>query len=116
MIGSLLARHATKSVLTTAAKTAMRGTLDATKRAVPHFIAHKVASTIAVAAKKRKRVDIDVKHSQEPQLKKAFLAVVSLFQLEVNIGRTNGGTCQLSWSGYITSRYSELFINIKDVD
>ena len=31
MIGSLLARYATKAVLTTAAKTAMRGTLDAAK-------------------------------------------------------------------------------------
>ena len=33
---------------------AMRGTLDAAKRAVPHLIEHKVASTIADAAKKRK--------------------------------------------------------------
>ena len=48
-------------------KTAMRGTLDAAKRAVPHLIAHKVASTIGDAAKKRKGVDIDAKHSQEPQ-------------------------------------------------
>ena len=54
MIGSLLARYATKAMLTTAAKTAMRGTLDAAKRAVSHLIAHKVASTIA-AAKKRSR-------------------------------------------------------------
>ena len=61
-------------MLTTAAMTAMRGTLDAAKRAVPHLIAHKVASTIAAAAaKKRKRVDRDVKHSQEPQLKKSFV-------------------------------------------
>ena len=73
MIGSLLARYATKAVLTTAAKTAIRGTLDAVKRAVPHLIAHKVASIIAAAAKKRKRVDIDAKHSQEPQLKKGFV-------------------------------------------
>ena len=50
-------------MLTTAAKRAMRCTLDAAKRAVPHLIAHKVASTIAAAAKKRKRVDIDAKHS-----------------------------------------------------
>ena len=56
-------------MVTTAAKTAMRGTLDAAKRAVPH----KVVSTIADAAKKRKRVDIDVKRSLEPQLKKAFV-------------------------------------------
>ena len=72
MIGSLIARYATKAVLTTAAKTAMRGTLDA---AVPHLIAHKVASTIVAAAKKRKRVDIVAKHSQEPQLKKAFVDI-----------------------------------------
>ena len=51
----------------------MRGTLDAAKRAAPHLIAHKVASTIADAAKKRKGVDIDAKHSQEPQLKKTFV-------------------------------------------
>ena len=62
-IGSLLARYVTNVMLTTAAKTAMRGTLDATKRAVPHLIAHKVANTIAAAAKKRSRVDIDAKHS-----------------------------------------------------
>ena len=37
------------------------------------YIAHKVASTIADAAKKRKRVDINVKSSQEPQSKKAFV-------------------------------------------
>ena len=37
------------------------------------MIAHKVASTNADASKKRKRVDIDVERSQEPQLKKAFL-------------------------------------------
>ena len=44
------------------------------KRAVQHLIADKVASTMAdVAAKKRKRVHIDAKHSQEPQLNKAFV-------------------------------------------
>ena len=73
MIGSLLARYTTKVVSTTAANTAMQGTLDAAKRAVPHLIPHKVASAIATAAKKRKRVDIDVKHDQEPQLKEAFV-------------------------------------------
>ena len=62
-------------MLTTAAKTAMRVTLDAAKRAVPHLIGHKVASTIPAAAKKRKRVDIDAKHSQEPQLKKALVDI-----------------------------------------
>ena len=73
MIGSLLARYATKAILTIAAKTVMRGTLDAAKRSVPHLIAQKVASTIADAAKKRKRLDINANHSQEPQLKKAFV-------------------------------------------
>ena len=62
-----------KTMLATAAKTVMRGTLDAAKSAVPHLIAHKVARTIADSAKKRKRVDIDVKRSQEPQLKKSFV-------------------------------------------
>ena len=62
MIGSFLARYATKPVLATSAKTAIRGTLGAAKRAVPHLIAHKVASTIAVS-KKQKRLDIDAKHS-----------------------------------------------------
>ena len=64
---------ASLAMLATAAKTAMRGILDAAKRAVPHLIAYKIASTIADAAKKRKRVDIHAKHSQEPQLKKAFV-------------------------------------------
>ena len=31
----------------------------------PHLIAHKVASTTADADKKQKKVDIDMKHSQE---------------------------------------------------
>ena len=56
-------------MLTTAAKTVMPGTLNA---AVPHLVADKVASTIADSAKKRKRVDIGVTRSQEPQPKKAF--------------------------------------------
>ena len=50
----------------------MRDTLDAAERAVIHLIAHKVANTIA-DGKKRKRVDIDAKLSQDPQLKKAFV-------------------------------------------
>ena len=72
-IGSLLARYATKVMLATAAKAALKGSLKAAKRAVPHLIAHKVVSTIANAAKKRKRVDINVKHSEETQSKKAFV-------------------------------------------
>ena len=58
-------------MLATAAKTALRGSLNAAKRAVPRLIAHKVASTIADVVKKRKRVDINVKQRQEPQSKKA---------------------------------------------
>ena len=73
MIGSLLAQYTTKAMLAAAAKTALRGSLNAAKRAVPHLIAHKVISTIADAAKKRKRVDINMKHSQEPQSKKALV-------------------------------------------
>ena len=60
-------------MLATTANTALRGSLGAAKRAVPHLIAHKVVSTIADAGKKRKRVDINVKHSQEPQSKKALV-------------------------------------------
>ena len=43
-------------MLTTAAKTAMRGTLDAAKRAVPHLIAHKVVSTIADLSEDRSSI------------------------------------------------------------
>ena len=39
----------------------------------PRVVPHKVVSTIANAAKKRKRVDINAKHSEEPQSKKAFM-------------------------------------------
>ena len=82
MIGTPLTRYGTKAMLTTtAAKTAMRGTLNAAKKAVPHLIANKVTSTIAAADKKRKRVDIDSKHSQQHQLKKAF---VDTWGIDVN--------------------------------
>ena len=60
-------------MLATAAKTTLRGSLNAAKRAVPHLIALKVFSTIADAAKKRKTVDINVKQCQEPQSKKALV-------------------------------------------
>ena len=56
------------AMLTTAAKAALRGTLDAAKKAIRHVIAHKLATTIA---KKRKRVDKGVIGIQEPQLKNA---------------------------------------------
>ena len=70
MIGSLLARYATKAMLTPATKAALRGTLDLAKKAIPHVIAHKLSTTIA---KKRKRVDKGVTGSGEPQLKKASM-------------------------------------------
>ena len=43
MIGSLLARYATKAML------------NAAKKAVPRLIAHKVASTIVAAATKKRK-------------------------------------------------------------
>ena len=60
-------------MLATAAKAALRGSLNAAKRAVPHLIAYKLACAIADATKKRKRVDIGEKKSKEPQSKKAFV-------------------------------------------
>ena len=51
MIGSLLVHYATKARLTTAAKAALRGTLDGAKKAIPHVIAHKLATTIARSGK-----------------------------------------------------------------
>ena len=53
-VGSLLARYATKAMFATAAKAALRGSLNAAKRAVPHLLAHKLVTTIA---KKRKRLE-----------------------------------------------------------
>ena len=64
MIGSLLARYATKAMLITAAKAAYL----VARKATPHVIAHKLATTIA---KKRKRIDKGVTGYQEPYLKKA---------------------------------------------
>ena len=63
----------TKDMLATATKAALKGSLKAAERAVPHLMAHKVISTIPDAAKKRKKVDINVKHSQEPHSKKALV-------------------------------------------
>ena len=50
-IGSPIAQYATKAMMATAAKTALRGSLDAAKRAVLHLIAYKIGSTIADAIK-----------------------------------------------------------------
>ena len=67
-VGSLLTRYATKAMLATAAKTALRVGVDAAKKAVPHLLAHKLATTIA---RKRKRQEKAVTGSLEPQSKKA---------------------------------------------
>ena len=53
-VGTLLARYATKAMLVTAAKAALRVGVSAVAKAVPHLLAHKLATTIA---KKRKRLD-----------------------------------------------------------
>ena len=60
---------------TTAAKAALRCTLDAAKKAIQHLISHKLTTIIA---KKRKRVDKGVTGSQEPQLKKASVDTVGI--------------------------------------
>ena len=62
-------------MLTTSAKTAMRGTLAAAKRTIPDLIANQVASSIANAAKTLEKVDIDVTRSPEPLLKKASVVI-----------------------------------------
>ena len=46
-VGSLLARYATKAMFATAAKAALRVSLDAAKRAVPHLLAHKLVTPIS---------------------------------------------------------------------
>ena len=66
-VGSLLARYAAKAILATSAKTALRGSLDSAKGAVPHLLAHKLVTTIA---KNRERLQMAVAGSHEPQSKK----------------------------------------------
>ena len=53
-VGSLLAHYVTKVMLATAATAALWGTLDVAKKAIPHMIAHKLATIIA---RKRKRLE-----------------------------------------------------------
>ena len=72
-IGALLTRYATKAMMATAAKATLRGSLKATKRAVPHMIAHEIVSTITDAANKRKRVDIHAKLYKEPRRKLSWI-------------------------------------------
>ena len=55
-------------MLATAAKAALRVSVDAAKKSVPPLLAHKLATTIA---KKRKRLEKAVTGSLEPQSKKA---------------------------------------------
>ena len=52
-MGALIAKYATKAMMAIAAKSALRGSLDAAKRAIPHIVAHKLITTV-----KRKRDDI----------------------------------------------------------
>ena len=52
-VGSLLDPYATKAMLATASNAALRSTLDVVKKAIPHVVAHKLATTIA---RKQKRV------------------------------------------------------------
>ena len=68
MFGKKHTRYATKAMLATAAKAALRVSLDAAKRAVPHLLARILVTTIA---KKRKMLEKVVAVSQEPQSKKA---------------------------------------------
>ena len=82
-VGSLLARYATKAMLATAAKAALRVSVDAAKRAVPHLLAHKFATTIA---KKRKRLEKAVTGSQEPQSKKASVDTCGIDINALNYG------------------------------
>ena len=65
-VGSPLARYATKAMWATAAKAALRVSVDAAKKDVPHLLAHKLATTIA---KKRKRLEKAVIGSLEPHRK-----------------------------------------------
>ena len=66
-------------MLATSAKTTMRDMFDAIKKANPHLIAHKAATAVAQqAGKKRKKVEINTKRSQEPQLKKATMDTCSM--------------------------------------
>ena len=61
-VGSLLSRYATKAMLAAAAKAALRASVGEAKRAIPHLLAHKLATpTIAKA----------VTGSQEPQSRKS---------------------------------------------
>ena len=67
-VGSLLIRYATKAMLDTAAKAALHVSVDAAKKAVPHLLAHKLATTIA---EKWTRLEMALTGSLEPQSKKA---------------------------------------------
>ena len=54
MIESFLARSARKPMLATAAKKALRDTLDAANKAIPHLIAHKAAVAAVQRSKGKK--------------------------------------------------------------
>ena len=67
-VGYLLDHYATKAMLVTAAKAALRGSLAVAERALPHV----VATTIA---RKLKRLEKSVTGSREPQSKKASVDI-----------------------------------------
>ena len=61
-------QYAKKAMVATAAKSALRGSLDAAKRAIPHIVANKLITTV-----KRKMGDIINKSNLEPHSKKVIV-------------------------------------------
>ena len=57
-MGALIAKYATRAMMASAAKSTLRGSISAAKRAIPHMVAHKLITTV-----KRKRDDISKKSS-----------------------------------------------------
>ena len=71
-VRSLLARYATKAMLATAAKAALRGSLKSVKRTAPHLQAYKLVTTIE---RKRKCLEKAVAGNQEPKSKTASVDI-----------------------------------------
>ena len=46
IMGALIAKYATRAMLPSAAKSALRGSISASKRAIPHMVAHKLITTV----------------------------------------------------------------------
>ena len=66
-LGAMVAKYATRAMLTSSAKSALKGTLKTATAAIPAIIGHKVATTM-----KRKK-DINKISSGEPNSKKAVV-------------------------------------------